>query len=475
MAEIIKSKTLNTILRLKYDTLANWRAAEEYVPMKGEVCIVSVPADTQQVASEPAILFKVGDGAGVVFKKEGSSKTELPWASGLAADVYSWAKNPTKPEYNATEITVVDAEGKFTSVTDKTVEEILKTLKTEIDAMGGDAGSISTQINSAINNLGSVTVTDNNYVTGVKVENGKLVLTETPLPDYSNTYAAKSLEGTVTTLRTEFDAHTEAVSGYDARITAAQTKANDAYALAEGKTTMAEVEAKGYAIKSEVNTALASKQNTIVWKNNDYDAENNKAVTANDLSAAVAGLSGAMHFEGVKDSIPADNTGYESGDVILVKNKEYVFDGTTWHELGDESIYAVKGSIKNVDIADDAAIAQSKIAGLSDRLSGIDAAIETAKSDANGYTDNAIATEVNNRNTAISAAVADLDSSVTATATVDNTVNVLTGVTQADGKLTGKNEVTLAAIAKTGNVNDLAQTDGDVLVLFGGNAAGWTE
>ena len=92
MAEIIKSKTLNTILRLKYDTLANWKAAEEYVPMKGEVCIVSVPANTQQVASEPAILFKVGDGSGVVFKKEGSSKTELPWGSGLAADVYGWAK-----------------------------------------------------------------------------------------------------------------------------------------------------------------------------------------------------------------------------------------------------------------------------------------------------------------------------------------------------------------------------------------------
>ena len=475
MAEIIKSKTLNTILRLKYDTLANWKAAEEYVPMKGEVCIVSVPANTQQVASEPAILFKVGDGTGVVFKKEGSSKTELPWASGLAADVYAWAKNPTKPDYNATEISVVDAEGKFTGVTDKTVEEVLKALKTEIDAMGGDAGSISTQINNAINGLGSVTVTDGNYVTGVKVENGKLVLTETPLPDYSNTYAAKSLEGTVATLRTEFDAHTEAVSGYDARITAAQTKANDAYALAEGKTTMAEVEAKGYAIESEVDTALAGKQNTIVWKNNDYDAENNKAVTANDLSAAVAGLSGAMHFEGVKDSIPEDNTGYESGDVILVGNKEYVFDGTTWHELGDESIYAVKGSIKNADIADDAAITQSKIAGLSDRLSGIDAAIEAAKSNANGYTDNAIATEVENRNTAISEAVAALDSSVTATATVDNTVNVLTGVTQVDGKLTGKNEVTLAAIAKTGNVNDLVQTEGDVLVLFGGNAAGWTE
>ena len=474
MAEIIKSKTLNTILRLKYDTLANWKAAEEYVPMKGEVCIVAVPADTQQVASEPAILFKVGDGAGVVFKKEGSSKTELPWASGLAADVYTWAKAKDKPTYKAEEITITDT----TLLKSANVEGALSEIWNKIASITGEepgTGTIAQQIAQGIAGLGSATVTDGNYVTGVKVENGKLVLTETPLPDYSNTYAAKSLEGTVTTLRTEFDAHTEAVSGYDARITAAQTKANDAYTLAEDKTTMAEVEAKGYAIKSEVDTALAGKQNTIVWKNDDYDAENNKAVTANDLSAAVAGLSGAMHFEGVKDSIPEDNTAYESGDVILVGNKEYVFDGTTWHELGDEAIYAVKGSIKNVDIADDAAIAQSKIAGLSDRLSGIDAAIKKAESDANGYTDNAIATEVESRNTAISEAVATLDSSVTATAESDNQVRVLTGITQEDGKLTNKTEVKLAAIAKTGNVNDLVQTEGDVLVLFGGNAAGWTE
>ena len=37
------------------------------------------------------------------------------------------------------------------------------------------------------------------------------------------------------------------------------------------------------------------------------------------------------------------------------------------------------------------------------------------------------------------------------------------------------NDADLADIAKTGNVNDLIQTPGEVLVLFGGNAAGWTE
>ena len=67
-------------------------------------------------------------------------------------------------------------------------------------------------------------------------------------------------------------------------------------------------------------------------------------------------------------------------------------------------------------------------------------------------------------------AVNGLDSSVSATAVANNKVSVLTGVTQTNGKLATKTEETLEAIAKTGNINDLIQTSGDVLVLYSGNA-----
>lgn len=70
----------------------------------------------------------------------------------------------------------------------------------------------------------------------------------------------------------------------------------------------------------------------------------------------------------------------------------------------------------------------------------------------------------------ITTAIEALDSSVAATAADGDKVSVLTGVTQADGKLTDKTEVKLAAIAKTGNVNDLIQTEGDVLVFNCGTA-----
>ena len=68
-------------------------------------------------------------------------------------------------------------------------------------------------------------------------------------------------------------------------------------------------------------------------------------------------------------------------------------------------------------------------------------------------------------------AIDGLDGSVSATAVANNKVSVLTSVTQSNGKLSGKTEQTLEAIAKTGNVKDLIQTSGDVLVLYSGNAS----
>ena len=91
------------------------------------------------------------------------------------------------------------------------------------------------------------------------------------------------------------------------------------------------------------------------------------------VTSAVAGLSGAMHFKGKFDKLPAVTT-YSSGDVVIVGQKEYVLvddDGTkSWNLLGDEGSYAVKGSIVNDDIAANAAIDQSKIANLTTDLAG---------------------------------------------------------------------------------------------------------
>lgn len=90
------NKTFNTRICLKNDTYANW-SANDPTPLKGEVCVVVIPADTGAVQGEPVTLFKVGDGT--------KKFSQLDFVGAKAADVYSWAKAATKPTYQASEIT----------------------------------------------------------------------------------------------------------------------------------------------------------------------------------------------------------------------------------------------------------------------------------------------------------------------------------------------------------------------------------
>lgn len=72
-------------------------------------------------------------------------------------------------------------------------------------------------------------------------------------------------------------------------------------------------------------------------------ADEQGLVTGAQVQAAIAGIAGSMHFRGVVASFD-DITDPAAGDVIIIGVKEYVYGGepATWHELGDESIYALK-------------------------------------------------------------------------------------------------------------------------------------
>lgn len=72
-------------------------------------------------------------------------------------------------------------------------------------------------------------------------------------------------------------------------------------------------------------------------------ADEQGLVTGAQVQAALAGISGSMHFRGVFASLDAV-TDPVAGDVAIVGVKEYVYGGepAAWHELGDETIYALK-------------------------------------------------------------------------------------------------------------------------------------
>ena len=74
--------TLNTRIKLKYDTLANWSTANP-VLLAGEIAVVAIPTGSESTVGQvtkPAIVFKVGDGE--------TAFNGLPYASALSADVY---------------------------------------------------------------------------------------------------------------------------------------------------------------------------------------------------------------------------------------------------------------------------------------------------------------------------------------------------------------------------------------------------
>lgn len=269
-----------------------------------------------------------------------------------------------------------------------------------------------------------------------------------------------------------------------------------------------------------LQTALDGKQATVVWQNGNYDAATNKAITKSDLDAAVAGLSGAVHFLGVVEALPGTAN---NGDIVIMGNKEYVYatSDKAWHELGDETIYAVKGAIKDADIAADAAIAQSKIAGLVDALAakanaadlGTMAAEEKTdyvlKTEAPGYGDILTKTAAGTTYETKADATAKLteakgytDAEIQKLDVAKKTVaagQIFESIEQVDGRLAATvralveadipalsiskvtglqaaldakaNDADLAAIAKSGNVNDIIQTTGDYIVFNCGSAS----
>lgn len=93
-------KQFNARISLKYDTYANW-VDKNPVLLAGEAAVAVVPAATGAVQQEPAVLIKIGDGT--------KNYNDLPFISGKAADVYTWALQPNKPTYTANEISGLDA------------------------------------------------------------------------------------------------------------------------------------------------------------------------------------------------------------------------------------------------------------------------------------------------------------------------------------------------------------------------------
>lgn len=346
---------LQTRIQLKYDTYINWQTNNP-VLRKGELGIAEVPAETGATQGEPAVLIKVGDGA--------SNWKDLKYITGLAGDVYAWAKAATKPTYTASEISglsnyisgqIKDTDTQYTIKLEGRTVKLFS--KNKDDADFGETP------------IASVTIPETTYTLITGVTNGTVKFNDTEVAvaglksaAYAEASAFDSAGSAAAVLGKATDAASaNTVYGAKAAAAAAQATANAAMPKAGGTFTGA-VTLSGApttelhaATKKYVDEAKASAVSTAA-----ADATT-KANAAKDAAAAdatskanqaltdakayanekTAGLTGAMHYKGAVEAWPPTGA-YVSGDVVLYGSKEYVYDGKSWRELGDEGSHVLK-------------------------------------------------------------------------------------------------------------------------------------
>lgn len=604
MATVVKN--LNTRIALKYDSYENW-TRHNPILLKGELAIAHLPisenkpgtgepnaeGSTPAIQNAPNILFKVGDGV--------NHYNDLKFISALAADVYSWAKAATKPEYSASEIKGIDdyinttiqdsntqyqivaiegaaysyklqkkdiGEDVWSDVAGSTISltEIDSRLDT-LEAAIGENGAVQDKINAAIGALDyNDAAVANQFVTEVKETDGviavkRAALVEADIPalsqskvtglvdalaskqdnlEFEGTYNASTnkvaTESTISNAIAVLDSQTAEDAASATKVVAEVTQADgivtvQKVAVADILPDVEDTENGFVVAVSQTDGKIAVTHKTateVLGFEGNYDKTSNPIATRQYVLDSVADLNGAMHFRGTVDADPTITTPtgtYKAGDVVLFGYDEYVFDGTKWLALGNESIYAKKTEVDDEftavrqematqktelqgEIDSDIAAARTEItAEINTAIQGLDkgdAAVAgqfvTAVSEADGVITvsraalkasdipNIEQSQVNDLETAlagkqnnleidgtvsadnkvatqetVNAAIASLDSSI-----AEESNKVISGFSIVDGSIDNSTvkKVTLAKVATTGKVEDIEQ-DGLVIINCG--------
>jgi len=431
------SNTINTRIRVKYDTLSAWQSSTFY-PLAGEICVAVIPnANNNYNVGNPdssglspyAIGMKVGDGS--------HRFNDLPWIQAIAGDVYSWAKSSTPPAANTIAATYgINSEPQVVNTVQDAIDKINASLG------GLVAGNISPE------DLGSALAQLTEQLSGAS---GTLFDSNHTIPQNENETAQDIPTQIIRTITQ---------NGLTFTVTGSAITAND------------------------IPNLNISKITDLVFNssNGAYNPTTNKAATMADVVNATSGLTGAMHFKGeitgaalpVATETTTFNT-YESGDVVLFGGSEYVYNkgntaaGSNWIHLGDEGSFLVSGSVTANDLE-----ATFKTA--------IETAIQNAEANVIEHiTVNNTEQTITNKTVNITVPTGALASKDTiSTSDLDSTLTtkINEGIEVSDNNsgyttLTPNNtshNYRLAKIASTGSIYDVIEGNANYLILNCGSA-----
>lgn len=323
---IENKKIFNTRVQLKYSTWNEWQAKEDsFIPLKGEICIVAVPQDQkpsvsidEKTQTPPAILFKVGDGV--------STLKQLPWASGLAADVAEWAKK-TKGSaadiYTANNVSVADflaaLEASQVAYTKKSrvegeadtnidVKTALDSLYDAIATLSGDSGESIADLLTKVNNAQATANSAATAAANAQTTADSAVTAAATAQETANSAATAAAEAdrkavaanenaNTRVLKSDFTTYTQTTDGAIQAINNTIAALGDTYATdTELSTAIAGVNATiaalgdTYATDDELATAIAGVNATIAALGDTYATDDELKTVKEGLEAVIAAL-----------------------------------------------------------------------------------------------------------------------------------------------------------------------------------------
>lgn len=476
------TKTLKTRIQLKYDTYANW-TSNNPTPLSGEVCIVVVPAAAGAVVQEPALLLKVGDGS--------TPFNSLNFVGGVAADVYDWAKAANKPTYAASEITGIgdyiatyvdetlgisvdtDTQYRITKVDDYNYK-LQSKAKGEADTAYVDVSEIVIPKYDDTALAGRVTAVETlvgSTAVATQIANAIAAL------DLANTYEAKGTAATEAgKVQDALDEYKEANDG----VIAAIKDGTSIDSFKDVETALAGKQAAGdYATKAEAQGYADAKDEAIAAaKQAGDDAQADVDALAEKVGTVADGKTVVQMIEDAQTAATYDDAEVRG---LIEDNASDISDlnGKMNTLIGDDTGKSAR-TIANEELAkqlipenaDEALNTLEEIAAWiqdhPDDAAAMNAAITAlqAKVDTGDQTVTAYVTAaINALNIGDYAKAADLTALAARVTTAEGKITTL------EGEVAKKaNDADLAAIAKTGNVNDLIQTDGDYIIFNCGSA-----